>query len=168
MSAAAGGFRSRSRSGESPRLADKAGNQTGKKTDARGAKSQQHDKRRPHSYKQQKRQKRTHRETAGVDKPRLLAFAVLNRVSDDDAYANLILPKCLREERVKGRDAAFATEITYGCLRSLGVLDTVIDACSSRELDSLATPVLNALRLGTYQLLFTRVDDHAAGILQYG
>lgn len=162
MSAEAGGFRSRSRSGESPRLADKSGNQTGNKTDARGAKSQQHDKRRPHSHKQQKRQKRTHRETAGVDKPRLLAFAVLNRVSDDDAYANLILPKCLREERVKGRDAAFATEITYGCLRSLGVLDTVIDACSSRELDSLATPVLNALRLGTYQLLFTRVDDHAA------
>lgn len=146
MSAAAGGFRSRARSGQSQRP---------------GSRQAQNRKQGAPHEKQQDRN-RAHQAAAGVDKPRLVAFEVLNRVSDDDAYANLILPKSLRQARLKGRDAAFATEITYGCLRCLGIIDTVLQECSSRELESLATAVLNSLRLGAYQLLFTRVDDHAA------
>lgn len=146
MSAAAGGFRSRARSGQPQRS---------------GNRQVQRRKRRAPHEKQQDRN-RKHQAPVGVDKPRLVAFEVLNRVSDDDAYANLILPKSLRQARLKGRDAAFATEITYGCLRCLGIIDTVLQECSSRELESLTTAVLNSLRLGAYQLLFTRVDDHAA------
>lgn len=146
MSAAAGGFRSRARSGQPQRPGSRQA-----QSRKRGA---------PHEKQQDRNRK--HQAPVGVDKPRLVAFEVLNRVSDDDAYANLILPKSLRQARLKGRDAAFATEITYGCLRCLGIIDTVLAECSSRELESLATAVLNSLRLGAYQLLFTRVDDHAA------
>ncbi|MDO5031524.1 RsmB/NOP family class I SAM-dependent RNA methyltransferase [Corynebacterium sp.] len=99
---------------------------------------------------------------AGVDLPRAVAFHVIERVASDDAFANLILPKVLREQKLTGRDAAFATEITYGALRTEGVLDEVIAACSSRELDGISPVVLTALRLGTYQLLYTRVEPHAA------
>lgn len=98
----------------------------------------------------------------GVDRARTVAYDVLNRVRADDAYANLVLPRLLRERRITGRDAAFATEITYGALRNLGVLDAVIADCSSRALDQIAPAVLDALRLGAYQLLFTRVEPHAA------
>ena len=49
-----------------------------------------------------------------IDAPRLVAYDVLRAVSSDDAYANLVLPALLRERELDGRDAAFATELTYG------------------------------------------------------
>lgn len=98
----------------------------------------------------------------GVDPARTAAFEVLNRVRADDAYANLVLPKLLRARKIEGRDAAFTTEITYGTLRTQGVLDAVIADCSSRQLSQIDQEVLDALRLGAYQLLYTRVEPHAA------
>jgi len=83
-------------------------------------------------------------------------------VAVDGAYANLTLPNLLRERAIKGRDAAFATELTYGTLRARGVLDAVIAECSSRGLGDIAPEVLAALRLGAYQLMYTRVEPHAA------
>lgn len=99
---------------------------------------------------------------SSVDPARVVALEVLRRVSEDDAYANLVLPGLLKEEGVRGRDAAFATEITYGTLRHLGVLDEIIQDCSTRDIFSLDDGVLDALRLGVYQLLYTRVSPHAA------
>mgnify|MGYP002757486973 FL=1 len=96
------------------------------------------------------------------DSAREAAFEVVLRVARDGAFANLTLPGILRERAIAGRDAAFATELAYGTLRSLGVLDAVIAENSSRELNRIAPEVLAALRLGTYQLLYTRVGDHAA------
>lgn len=80
----------------------------------------------------------------------------------DDAFANLTLPKAVRANNLSGRDAAFATELTYGTLRTEGVLDAVIAECASRDLDAIAPDVLTALRMGTYQVLYTRVEAHAA------
>nr|WP_245622101.1 transcription antitermination factor NusB [Corynebacterium oculi] len=97
-----------------------------------------------------------------MDTPRRVAYEVIGAVRSQDAYANLVLPKALKERRVRGRDAAFATEITYGTLRTQGVLDAVIAECSSRPLAEIAPEVLDALRLGAYQVLYTRVEPHAA------
>ncbi|AZA11498.1 RsmB/NOP family class I SAM-dependent RNA methyltransferase [Corynebacterium gerontici] len=97
-----------------------------------------------------------------VDAPRAVAFEVLRRVSDEGAYANIALPALLKEQKLSGRDAAFATELTYGTLRTQGVLDTVIDHLASNGIDSISPEVLDAMRLGAYQLLFTRVEPHAA------
>ncbi|KQB85826.1 RsmB/NOP family class I SAM-dependent RNA methyltransferase [Corynebacterium lowii] len=97
-----------------------------------------------------------------VDVPRQVAYEVLGAVRAKGAYANLVLPKALRERRGRGRDAAFTTEITYGTLRTQGVLDAVIERCSSRGLEAIAPEVLDVLRLGAYQLLYTRVEPHAA------
>ena len=99
---------------------------------------------------------------ADVDMPRQVAMEVLAAVREQDAYANLVLPGLLRQRKVRGRDAHFATELTYGTLRMLGVLDAVIGAASSRELDRISPEVLDALRLGVYQILYMRVEDHAA------
>nr|WP_245625750.1 transcription antitermination factor NusB [Corynebacterium lowii] len=97
-----------------------------------------------------------------MDVPRQVAYEVLGAVRAKGAYANLVLPKALRERRGRGRDAAFTTEITYGTLRTQGVLDAVIERCSSRGLEAIAPEVLDVLRLGAYQLLYTRVEPHAA------
>jgi 16S rRNA (cytosine967-C5)-methyltransferase len=96
------------------------------------------------------------------DAPRRAAFDTLCAVASRDAYANLILPGMLRDRGITGRDAAFATELAYGTLRARDTLDAVLAACSSRPLDQVEPRVLEMLRLGAYQLLRTRVPEHAA------
>lgn len=171
-----GGFRSRSKSGEktpegkpqASRITGGAKNRGGRlQRPQRGARSG-HPRGRQANTNGQRSGKRQEAGliqaalAAGVDAPRAVAFDVVRKVSDDDAFANLILPKALRRQKLKGRDAAFATEITYGTLRTLGVVDAVIAECSSRSLEAISSAVVDALRLGAYQVLYTRVEAHAA------
>lgn len=128
-----GGFRSRSRGGDKPA-----------------------------PKKQVRKEAERFRPTRGIDPARQSAYDTLRRVSADGAYANLTLPGLLKQRRIVERDAAFATELTYGTLRATGVLDAIIAECSSRPLSDIAPEVLDALRLGAYQLIYTRVEDHAA------
>ena len=95
-----------------------------------------------------------------IDPARRAAYDVLRAVADRDAYANLLLPALLTERGLTGRDAAFATELTYGTLRGRGTYDAILAACSDR--DELDPPVRDVLRLGAHQLLATRVGSHAA------
>lgn len=97
-----------------------------------------------------------------LDPARQAAFDVLRAVSERDSYANLALPALLRDRRITGRDAAFATELTYGTCRAKGLLDAVIAAAAGRRVDHIDPILLDLLRLGAYQILRTRVDDHAA------
>jgi len=97
-----------------------------------------------------------------LDPARRAAFDVLRAVSERDAYANLALPALLREREITGRDAAFATELTYGTCRVRGLLDAVIAAAAGRPTDKIHPVLLDLLRLGAYQLLYTRVEEHAA------
>ncbi|OHU97816.1 RsmB/NOP family class I SAM-dependent RNA methyltransferase [Mycobacterium talmoniae] len=97
-----------------------------------------------------------------LDPARRAAFDVLRAVTERDAYPNLALPALLRERGITGRDAAFATELTYGTCRTRGLLDAVIAAAAERPADTINPVLLDLLRLGSYQLLRTRVDAHAA------
>jgi 16S rRNA (cytosine967-C5)-methyltransferase len=96
------------------------------------------------------------------DPARMTAYQVLLAVHRDDAYANLILPSLLRDNGLSGRDAAFATELTYGTLRNRGSIDAIITKAADRDVTRIDPPARDALRLGVYQLLYTRVPDHAA------
>ena len=96
------------------------------------------------------------------DPARQAAYEAIAAVNRDDAYANLVLNGILRDMRLSGRDAAFATELTYGTLRSLGTLDLIIGAAAEREVARIDPPARDALRLGAYQLLHTRVPAFAA------
>ena len=97
-----------------------------------------------------------------LDPARQAAFDVLRAVSERDSYANLALPALLRERGITGRDAAFATELTYGTCRTRGLLDAVISAAAGRPPEQIDPVLLDLLRLGAYQLLRTRVEPHAA------
>ncbi|MGO1167666.1 MAG: RsmB/NOP family class I SAM-dependent RNA methyltransferase [Janibacter sp.] len=97
----------------------------------------------------------------GGDPTRSTAHAVLRAVADG-AYANLELPQALRRARLSGRDAAFATELTYGTLRMQGFYDAVIADAAQRAVGRLDGAVLDVLRLGTHQVLGMRVPEHAA------
>lgn len=91
-----------------------------------------------------------------------VAYAVIRSVGEDDAYANLLLPRELERARLSTADAALATELTYGTLRRVGTYDAIIEMAASRPVSGIDAPVLDALRLGTHQLLATRVPAHAA------
>ncbi|MFI2364217.1 RsmB/NOP family class I SAM-dependent RNA methyltransferase [Promicromonospora sp. NPDC019610] len=98
----------------------------------------------------------------GTDPARMAAFDVLREVDESDAYANLVLPPLLRERRIRGRDAGFATELTYGTLRMRGRYDAILATCVDRPLSGLDAALLDVLRLGAHQLLGMRVPGHAA------
>ncbi|MCU1663170.1 MAG: Fmu (Sun) domain protein, partial [Pseudonocardia sp.] len=97
-----------------------------------------------------------------LDPSRQAALDLLTAVRVRDAYANLALPSILRRYRLHDRDAALATELGYGTLRARGLLDAVIEACTDRPLIRVEPALLDALRLGAYQLLRTRIPAHAA------
>ncbi|WP_420099150.1 RsmB/NOP family class I SAM-dependent RNA methyltransferase [Corynebacterium sp.] len=141
------GFRARSTSGEPPKGRP-------------GQKSNSGYRRRSESHRQEYEDKQS--VTGSGDRVRDVVFGVLRQVSSQDAYANLVLPGAMKKAGLTGRDAAFATELTYGTLRAQGLLDAVIAEAAGRPVGKIDETVLDALRLGTYQILRTRVDDHAA------
>lgn len=92
---------------------------------------------------------------------RQAAFRVLSRVVGGDAYADILLDREL--EGLHEPDRPLATELTYGVLRWLIKIDWIIDRFSSIRTKKLEHRVLNALRIGVYQLYFlTRVPPSAA------
>lgn len=101
--------------------------------------------------------------TPEADQARLVAHKVLSAVETDDAYANLVLPHALREAGLSGRDAAFVTELVYGCLRFQARYDAMIAACiEGRGVHRLQPAMRIALRMGAHQLHAMRVPTRAA------
>lgn len=93
---------------------------------------------------------------------RIVAYDVLRDVVDRDAYANLALAARIREAKLDPRDAALATELAAGTLRSLGRIDRIIEIAADRQASDIDGRTLNVLRLGAHQLLSMRTATHAA------
>jgi 16S rRNA (cytosine967-C5)-methyltransferase len=115
---------------------------------------------RVHGGRQRSAQRPSERNRGG-DPQRLAAYTVLRAVADG-AYANLELPKVLRDRGIQGRDAAFTTELVYGAVRMHGLYDPIIAVAAGRDLSKIDPNVLDTLRLGAHQLLGMRVPTHAA------
>ncbi|NQX10486.1 rRNA small subunit methyltransferase B [Microbacteriaceae bacterium VKM Ac-2855] len=102
------------------------------------------------------------RRPVAISPARQVAFDVIEAVSGSDAYANLVLPSRIRQAALSPADAGLATELCYGTLRMSGYYDRVISLAAARGVDAIDRVVLDALRLGTHQLLGMRVAAHAA------
>ena len=96
-----------------------------------------------------------------VQPARRVAADVLAAVRSSDAYANLLLPARIRDARLSGADAGFATELVYGTLRMQGYYDRVLELAARRPAAKIDAPVLDVLRLGAHQLLSLRTAPHA-------
>ena len=88
---------------------------------------------------------------------------MLERVETDASFADSALETELTSRRLEPRDAALATELTYGTLRWQRYLDWILAPHSRRRLESLDPRVRVLLRMTAYQLVFLeRVPAFAA------
>lgn len=79
----------------------------------------------------------------------------------EGAWPDLYLKKACRD--MSREESALCANLTYGVLQNRAWLDFLIGSVSSRPVEKLTPQVLDALRLGAYQLLFlTRIPQSAA------
>jgi 16S rRNA (cytosine967-C5)-methyltransferase len=78
---------------------------------------------------------------------------------DAGARANVVVPDLLARSRLDERDRAFVTELVYGTCRMRRACDWLAVRHTRGPLDA---EVRAALRVGAYQLMWTRVPPHAA------
>ncbi len=91
---------------------------------------------------------------------RLCAYTVLRRVFERGAYADQALHAEARA--LDARDRALAMRLAYGAVQRRGTLDYLIERLAERPVGRLDPPVLAALRLGMYELLYLDgAPDHA-------
>jgi 16S rRNA (cytosine967-C5)-methyltransferase len=88
-----------------------------------------------------------------VSPARSVAFEVVLRVFEEDAYADRVLRAAA--ERLDLRDRALAQRLAYGTVQRVRTLDHAIEALGRRPVRKLDPPVRAALRLGAYQLGYT-------------
>lgn len=93
---------------------------------------------------------------------REIAFELLSRVENDDAYANLLLPVLLSRAGLEGRDAGFVQELAFGTIRNRLLYEKILQQASSRSISEIEPNALIVLLLGVHQLLDMRVPVHAA------
>jgi 16S rRNA (cytosine967-C5)-methyltransferase len=90
---------------------------------------------------------------------RQLALAALREWRTGKNFADSILARLLRSSDLTAPDRAFATELFYGILRNLSLLDFWIGSLRSEHLDH---DTRDLLRLGFYQLFLLETPEHAA------
>jgi 16S rRNA (cytosine967-C5)-methyltransferase len=98
-----------------------------------------------------------------VSPARALAFATLRATFEEDAFTERAFRAEADRLGVSGRDRAQAQRLAYGAVQRRGTSDVAIERLAGRSTRLLDPPVLAALRLGLYELLFAdSTPDHAA------
>ena len=94
---------------------------------------------------------------------RRVAYEVLRRVFEHDAWADRAFPAAATRHGLDARERAQAQWLAYGAVKRRGTADHLIELLAARPTDQLDRPVLAALRLGLFELLqSSATPDHAA------
>ena len=94
---------------------------------------------------------------------RLVAYETLRRVFEEEAWADRALRSAASREHLAGRERAQAQALAYGSVQRRGTTDHFIAELAGRPVEKIDRPLLAALRLGMFELLFsTGHADHAA------
>ena len=92
-----------------------------------------------------------------------VALRTLAACGRQGAWSDGALKRNIRDAGLDGRDAALATQLCAGVLQNRALCDYYIAAFSSVKPQKMEEKVLEALRLGVYQLLFLdKIPDRAA------
>jgi 16S rRNA (cytosine967-C5)-methyltransferase len=94
---------------------------------------------------------------------RSLAYATIRQTFEDGAHTERAFREGADRLELSGRDRAQAQRLAYGAVQRRGTADAAIERLAGRSTSQLDPPVLAALRLGLYELLFAdATPDHAA------
>jgi 16S rRNA (cytosine967-C5)-methyltransferase len=94
---------------------------------------------------------------------RRLAFETIRATFEEDAHTERAFRGAADARGLAGRERAQAQRLAYGAVQRRGTLDAGLERLVDRSLRRLDPPVLAALRLGLYELLFAdATPDHAA------
>jgi 16S rRNA (cytosine967-C5)-methyltransferase len=94
---------------------------------------------------------------------RLLAFEALRGTFEREEHTEKAFRAAADREGLGGRERAQAQRLAFGAVQRRGTIDAALDGLVDRPLRRVDPPVLAALRLGMYELLFAdATPDHAA------
>jgi 16S rRNA (cytosine967-C5)-methyltransferase len=94
---------------------------------------------------------------------RQLAFATIRETFEDGAHTERAFRAAADRLEIAGRERAQAQRLAFGAVQRRGTTDAAIERLANRSTRQLDPPVLAALRLGLYELLFADgTPDHAA------
>jgi 16S rRNA (cytosine967-C5)-methyltransferase len=94
---------------------------------------------------------------------RTLAFETIRATFEQDAHTERFFREAADSRGLDGRERAQAQRLAFGAVQRRGTADAAIERLAGRSLRQLDPPVIAALRLGFYELLFADgTPDHAA------
>ncbi|MGN6258965.1 MAG: 16S rRNA (cytosine(967)-C(5))-methyltransferase RsmB [Solirubrobacterales bacterium] len=94
---------------------------------------------------------------------RSLAYTTIRATFEEGAFTERVFRAEADRLDVSGRDRAQAQRLAYGAVQRRGTSDVAIERLAGRSTRLLDPPVLAALRLSLYELLFAdATPDHAA------
>ena len=98
-----------------------------------------------------------------ITEARAVALEVVRKTFEDGAFTERAFREAADDAGLAGRERAQAQRLAYGAVQRRGTLDAAIGRLADRSPRLLDPPVLAALRLGLYELLFgDATPDHAA------
>jgi 16S rRNA (cytosine967-C5)-methyltransferase len=102
-------------------------------------------------------------EPRGVTPARRVAFEVLRRTFEHGSWADRVFRTAAERHGASGAERARAQRLAYGAVQRRATSDHIAELLARRATDEMDPPVRAALRLGLYELLFTRDPaEHAA------
>jgi len=92
---------------------------------------------------------------SAVSPARRAAFEVLRRTFEHDAWTDRALVAAVARHELDARGRAHAQRLAYGAVQRRGSADHLVGELSRRAVDDLDAPVVAALRLGLYELVWS-------------
>jgi 16S rRNA (cytosine967-C5)-methyltransferase len=99
-----------------------------------------------------------------ADPARLAAARVLHAVYETGAYANLSARRLLEQDQLDARDRRFAAALIYETLSYTHTIDWILRQISKKPLASLDPWIRTILRMGVWQLVWSRSIPVSAAI----
>ncbi len=96
------------------------------------------------------------------DNGRIFAFAVLQEFDQSDRFIQDIMADLDARHSLSSADRSLALDVAVGVVRRSRTLDVVIQSRITRPRHKVEPDLWRVLRIGAYQLLFSRTPDHAA------
>ena len=95
---------------------------------------------------------------------REVALLTLNACERQGGWSDGVLKKQLAQSELDSRDAGLATQLCFGVLQNKLLLDFYLSKFSNIPLKRMESKVVQAMRIGLYQMLFLTRIPHSAAV----